>query len=300
MNEKVSIVIATYHRCDLLPRAVRSASEQTYKNVEIIVVDDNPPESEERLKTEKVMEELLRGDERIIYLRNEKNAGGAVSRNNGIARSTGEYVAFLDDDDEYLPERIEVQLREMLARGWDVSVMDGATYDDDGNEISVKKQRLSNGMSRDELMRVHMKYHISGTNTFMFKAEKLRGIGGFDDLPACQEYVLMQKAIEAGLTVGYVERVLIKNHISPGERLSTSLKKVPAQKLLLSKKKEHFDLLSRKERRAVICRHHGVLFNIYLKNKKYANAFASLAKCVLVSPSNAWRWYKEYKNKIGN
>lgn len=294
---KVSVIIATYHRFDLLPRAVRSALAQTFADIEIIVVDDNPPESKDREETEKAMAQFALPN--VVYLRNEKNSGGAVTRNNGIQIATGDYIAFLDDDDEYLPERIEAQLVEMQNYGWDASVMDGATYDEENTLLSEKKQPLKNGMNQDELMRVHLMYHISGTNTFMFKADKLRSIGGFDDLPACQEYVLMQKAIEAGMTIGYVEKTLVKNHISKGERLSTSLKKIPAQNLLIEKKKKHFNLLTAKERRAVLCRHYGVLFNIYYKNKKYPQALASVAKCVLASPTNAWRWYKEYKNKLG-
>jgi len=294
---KVSIIIATYHRYDLLPRAVRSALAQTYKDIEVIVVDDNPPESKERKETEKVMATF--SDQRVKYIKNKKNSGGAVTRNNGIKIATGDYIAFLDDDDEYLPERIEAQLIEMEKNGWDASVMDGATYDEEDNLLSEKKQHLKNGMTQDELMRIHMMFHISGTNTFMFKTDKIRSFDGFDDLPACHEYVLMQKAIEAGMNIGYVEKTLVKNHISKGERLSTSLKKISAQNLLIEKKKKHFDLLTKKERKTVLCRHYGVLFNIYYKNKKYLQAIASAVKCVLSSPADAWRWYIEYKNKLG-
>ena len=294
---KVSIIIATYHRYDLLPRAVKSALSQTHQDIEVIVVDDNPSGSKERFETERVMAGFT--DPRVKYIKNKKNSGGAVTRNKGIALATGDYIAFLDDDDEYLPERIEVQFAEMEKNGWDASVMDGATYDEEDNLLSEKKQHLSNGMNKDELMRIHMLYHISGTNTFMFRTDRIRSFGGFDDIPACHEYVLMQKAIEAGMTVGYIEQTLVKNHISRGERLSTSLKKIPAQKLLIEKKKKHFDLLTKKERRAVLCRHYGVLFNIYYKNKRYWNEFASLIKCFFSSPVDAVAWGKEYRGKIG-
>ncbi|MBR1495696.1 MAG: glycosyltransferase family 2 protein [Acidaminococcaceae bacterium] len=297
--EKVSIIIATYHRYNLLPRAVRSAVNQTYKNVEIIVVDDNPEVSPERSKTAEVMKTFIRNYPQVKYIQNKKNSGGAVTRNNGLQVATGSYIAFLDDDDEYLPQRIEIQLNEMLKNNWDACAMDGATYDDKDKLISEKKQHFKNGMTQNELMRIHMLYHISGTNTFMFKAEKLRAIGGFDDLPACQEYVLMQKAIEADFKIGYVNKTLVKNHISKGERLSTSLKKIPAQNLLIKNKKKHFDLLTKEEKNAVLCRHYGVLFNIYLKNRRFINALFSLTKCILISPANAVRWGLEYKDKIG-
>ena len=74
---KVSIIIATYHRYNLLSRAVKSALAQTHKDIEIIVVDDNPPESKERTETEKVMAKFT--DPRAKYIKNQKNSGGAVT-----------------------------------------------------------------------------------------------------------------------------------------------------------------------------------------------------------------------------
>lgn len=296
---KVSIIIATYHRPDLLKRAVFSAINQTYEDIEIIVVDDNPVNTVDRNKTNVVMRDIINAYPQVKYIQNENNSGGAVTRNNGIKVATGEYIAFLDDDDEYLPRRIEIQLREMRKHDWDVSVMDGATYDEAGNLLAEKKQHIENGMTRDELIRMHVLYHISGTNTFMFKADKLKSIGGFDNTPACHEYILMQKAIEAGFSIGYVQKSLVKNHANKGERLSTSIKKIVSQKLLIEKKQKYFNLLSKKEKNAVLCRHYGVLFNVYYKNKHYLSALINLMRCVLASPKDAYQWYEEYKNKIG-
>lgn len=295
--KKVSIIIATYHRSNLISRAIKSAINQTYKNIEVIIVDDNQPGSIERNETQKIISQF--NDSRIIYLQNRKNCGGAVSRNNGIKYATGDYISFLDDDDEYLPTKTEVQVHFMEKTECDVSVMDGATYDDNDNLISEKKQYLKNGMNRIQLMRTHMLYHISGTNTFMFKTEKIREIRGFDNIPACQEYVLMQKAIEFGLSIGYVKKTLVKNHISEGERLSTSLNKIPAQELLINKKRRYFKYLNNKEKRKVLCRHYGVLLNIYLKNHKYKDAIINFFKCVISSPIDAWKWYIEYRKKLG-
>ena len=64
----------------------------------------------------------------IRYLKNKKNIGGALARNVGIKESSGQYITFLDDDDEYLPTKVEVQYSEMKKNGWEVSIMDGATY----------------------------------------------------------------------------------------------------------------------------------------------------------------------------
>ena len=105
--ELVSIVITTYGRSTTLRRAIQSAISQTYRNIEIIVVDDN--------KDKAIREEVIRtissiDDSRIKLVLNAVNMGGALARNEGIKAANGRYVAFLDDDDEYLPQRIEKQV----------------------------------------------------------------------------------------------------------------------------------------------------------------------------------------------
>lgn len=295
--DKVSIIIPTYKRSVYLCNAIDSALAQTYTELEIIVVDDNGIGTQFQQETEKLMEKY-KHESRVTYLPLEKNCGGAVARNAGINAATGELIAFLDDDDEYLPEKIEVQVSQMQKKGWDVSVMDGATYNEKDELLSRKIQRIKNGMSKEELMAVHLMYHISGTNTFMFRAQAIRAIGGFMDIVACQEYMLMMKALEAGLTVGYINETLIKNYIREGERLSTGEKKYKAEKIMYSAKKKHFDCLKPRQRRFVSCRHYGVLGYVQLKRKKYFSALSYLAAAVFCSPAGAYSIFKEYKGKL--
>lgn len=105
MEEIVSVVIPTYKGANNLPRAIDSILNQTYKAVEIVVVDDNDPLSKERLETKKAVEKYK--DEKIKYIQHERNKNGAAARNTGISHSIGKYICFLDDDDFYLPDRIQ-------------------------------------------------------------------------------------------------------------------------------------------------------------------------------------------------
>ncbi|MCX5704347.1 MAG: glycosyltransferase family A protein [Candidatus Omnitrophica bacterium] len=100
----VGIVIATYNRANLLKRAIEGVLNQTYKNLEIIIVDDGSTDN-----TEQIVKEYR--DLRIQYIRNSKNRGASVARNIGIKSSKGDFIAFLDSDDEYLPEKIEKSLK---------------------------------------------------------------------------------------------------------------------------------------------------------------------------------------------
>jgi len=102
----VSVVIPTYRRASLVPRAIRSVQNQTYKNIEIIVVDDASPDN-----TEEMVRSI--GDSRIRYLRHDQNKGLPAGRNTGIRAAVGQYIAFLDDDDEWRETKLEKQLAVM-------------------------------------------------------------------------------------------------------------------------------------------------------------------------------------------
>ena len=102
MNDLVSIIIGTYERYDLVLRAIESALNQTYNNIEVIVVDDCS--KDDRYK-------LLESRKDIIYLKTEKNSSlPAIPRNMGIIRSSGKWISFLDDDDYFVPSKIEDQM----------------------------------------------------------------------------------------------------------------------------------------------------------------------------------------------
>ena len=99
-NPLVSIIVPTYNRAGVLSRAIRSIFSQTYSNIEIIIVDDASCDD-----TGNVVESFM--DDHIHYIRHDKNQGGSASRNTGIRSAKGSFIAFLDDDDEWLPEKLE-------------------------------------------------------------------------------------------------------------------------------------------------------------------------------------------------
>lgn len=106
----VSIIIPTYKRPDTLDRAINSVLNQTYKNIEVIVVDDNNPDTEGRRLTERKMAPFA-DNPRVKYIKHEKNKNGSAARNTGARASKGEFIGFLDDDDQFLPKKIESQLK---------------------------------------------------------------------------------------------------------------------------------------------------------------------------------------------
>jgi glycosyltransferase involved in cell wall biosynthesis len=101
---KVSVVIPTYNRARFLRAAVRTVLDQTFQDFEIVIVDDASSDD-----TPAVVASL--GDGRIKYIRHEQNRRIAGARNTGVSSSAGEYIAFLDDDDEWRPRKLEQQVQ---------------------------------------------------------------------------------------------------------------------------------------------------------------------------------------------
>lgn len=102
-TDKVSVIVPSYNRSKLLPRALQSIMGQTYPNLEVVVVDDGSAED-----VKGVVDGI--NDGRIMYLRHDANRGVSAARNTGIAAASGRYIGFLDSDDEWLPRKVEKQL----------------------------------------------------------------------------------------------------------------------------------------------------------------------------------------------
>ena len=100
----VSVIISTYNRSHVLGRSIQSVLNQTFQDFELIIVDDGSTDD-----TEKIVSNL--SNEKVKYVRHQKNRGASVARNIGIRLAKGDYIAILDDDDEWMPEILEKQMK---------------------------------------------------------------------------------------------------------------------------------------------------------------------------------------------
>lgn len=283
MDPKVSVIIPTYKRSDFLPRAIDSVLNQSYKNVEIIVVDDNNPDSNFRKETEKNIEKYIQQG-LIVYHKNKKNLGGALARNEGIKISKGYFVTFLDDDDIYEEKKVELQVKFMLEHDLDASFTDVKIYNMAGKLVDYRKHDYVTSLSNKELLKQHIMHHLTPTNTYMFKRESLIKLGGFDPVSMGQEFRLMLKAIENNLKIGYLPRADVIQYIHDGERISTGNNKIVAENELFNFKKRYFHILTKEQQKYVIFRHYAVLSIVGLRSKKYLFFLKNLFITFFVSP----------------
>ncbi|MCR5651298.1 MAG: glycosyltransferase [Lachnospiraceae bacterium] len=117
MRKKVSVVMPTYGKAGYIEKAIESVFDQTYPNIELVIVDDNGAGSENQLNTEKRIEKWK---DKIRYIVQDTNRGSGAARNTGVEKASGEYVAFLDDDDFYLDSYIESMVNELEKDSYDV------------------------------------------------------------------------------------------------------------------------------------------------------------------------------------
>jgi glycosyltransferase involved in cell wall biosynthesis len=173
----VSIIITTFQRSELLERSLNSVLKQTYPNIEIIIVDDNPPYTIERYNTEKIISQHK--DSRITYIKHEKNFNGAVARNTGIRISKGNYITFLDDDDEFIPNRIDILVKAMENSPSDYGVAYTKYTKFKGkNKKQKSREKIEGSVFRYALSR--SVYIGSGSNMF-FRKHVIEDIGLFDE-----------------------------------------------------------------------------------------------------------------------
>lgn len=182
--QPVSVVVPTYRRSRFLERALRSVVEQTHDAWELIIVDDNGDADPHQQRTLERVRPFLE-DRRVRYVAHERNRGGSAARNTGIRTASADYVAFLDDDDEWHPEFLARQLDAFRDHDADVALV-CAPYvqvgDPDG-EIVVRP-RLVDRLDRELLMR----NVVGPTSCVTCRRDALVEVGGFDEeLPAMQD-----------------------------------------------------------------------------------------------------------------
>lgn len=131
MNELVSIITPSYNTASYISETIESVLAQTYNNWEMIIVDDCSPDN-----TDEVVS-LYLSDERIKYFKNEKNSGAAVSRNRALREAKGRWIAFLDSDDLWMPDKLEKQIKFMAENNYSFSYTDYSHIDENSKSMDV-------------------------------------------------------------------------------------------------------------------------------------------------------------------
>ncbi len=203
----VSVVMPTFNRARLLPRAIESVLHQAHANIELLVVDDASSDD-----TAGVMQRYA-DEPRVSYIRRASNGGAAATRNTGLTAAAGEYVAFHDDDDEWLYDRLSAQLRH-FEQDPELALTSCAMlrYNSARDQFVFPTPALAQAKDASHALAENL---FAFTQTWLAKKECLLALGGFDEsLRVWDDWDLMFR-LSRTYSVKYTEELGVVSHPSP-------------------------------------------------------------------------------------
>lgn len=208
MNDLISVIIPTFNRSSVLVRAVHSVLNQTYKNFELIIVDDGSTDD-----TEKILAPFA--DVRYIKT---KNAGVSSARNRGVDLARGKWLAFLDSDDEWLPQKLQAQM-DFFSQHPHLSIV----YNDEiwvRNNVRVNK-KVRHQKAGGWIFAQCLEQCLIAPSSVLLSKELFLEMGGFDEnFLVCEDYDLWLK-ISSKYEVGFINESLIVKYGGHEDQLST-------------------------------------------------------------------------------
>lgn len=228
----VSVIIPTYNRAYLLSRAVKNVLAQTYQDFEVIVVDDGSIDNNQ---------EMMEGfnEKGIVYIKHPWNKGVSASRNTGIRYAKGKYVAFQDSDDEWLPEKLERQIRIFESAGQDTGVVYTGMWRIKNNR---KKFVPAHAIKKREgnIHAILLEKDFVGTPTTLIRKECFKTVGMFDeDLRRASDRDMWIR-ISEHYEFAYIDEPLVISHFQPDSISEDRDAGLKASEMILAKHYEKF------------------------------------------------------------
>lgn len=275
----VTVVVPVYDQAELLSEALESVANQTFERYEVVVVDDASPRSHESVVASFGPEFRL-----VIH---DRNRGAGAARNTGIEQANGEYVAFLDADDMWRPEKLRRQCETLERSPSEVGlVYTGFVQYDTQGQAWAHEPTAHGDIYADELERDR----IYPTSTVMIRRECLDEVGWFDpDLPSRQDYDLWIRVTES-YEVAYVDAILVEKREQSGSISMDFDRRVEGDRAVFEKVRERvvsFDPLTRSR---ILSYHHHVLGRDYDSKGDRRAALRHLGLAIVRYPVRPISW----------
>ena len=280
-DDLVSVIIPTYKRSVFLERAINSVLKQTYKPIEIIVVDDNDSNSYYRENTKQIMikYENLKN---VIYIQHNRNKNGSAARNTGIKASRGKYIAFLDDDDEFLQNKLERQIAVLKSLPENFGAVYGGYNVIRGSKIISYKIPQKSGKLTSELLQ--MSWGTGSGSNVLFKKEVFDRIGLYDEsLRRHQDWDILLRMFRF-YSIYPIKEILLNIYKDSRINIPNADEFVQIKKHFLFKFEHDIKKLKDEEIKNIYKMHLLEIVSAYLKIRNY---------------KSAWKYYKKakrYKN----
>lgn len=276
----VSVIIPNYNYARYLAQAVDSALAQTYPSVEVVVIDDGSRDDSL---------EVLRGyGERVRWFA-QTNAGVAAARNRGIEESRGEYLAFLDSDDVWLPEKLEKQMRRFLSDAELGLVHCGFVEIDAAGKLGEQHLDGMEGRVAPELLLLQRPVILGGGSAVVVTKSAAREVGGFDlRLPPAEDWEFYYRVARA-YKVGFVPEVLMRYRDHGGGGHMNHKRMARSLLLAFEKSFDTDDAELLRIRRQCYGKMHSILAGSFFRSGQYLDSARHMAKSLWLTPGNLTR-----------
>ncbi len=277
MTPKVSVIIPTYNGEKFIGRAIESVLNQTFKDFELIIVDDGSTDN-----TKEIIQQYQKKDERIKYLWEENSGGPARPYNLALKQCQGEHIAFLDHDDEWLPEKLEKQLAILKEYEGKINlglVTCGAyVVDPLGNNKGKFNFEYNNLLSPEEYELSFEKMILISLSCVVIKKEVFKRVGNFDEKFKVAADLDLYLRILKNYYFYYLEEPLV-NYTQSDNSLSNEqfwIKQMPEYKYLLEKYEE--DLKKHPQIKTKFLRYIGTFYTLNNDGKMARKYFKEAIK----------------------
>jgi teichuronic acid biosynthesis glycosyltransferase TuaG len=227
----ISVVVPTYNAESFVSAAIQSVLDQTFKNLELVIIDDASADG-----TPGLVAGLASKDARIVFERFSVNQGSAAARNRAMALSHGRYVAFLDSDDLWEPNKLERQMAFMEAQGAGFCYTGYRVISREGEELDVISSIPSRLGYSD-----YLKNTVIGCSTVMLDRERVGDVR-FPDIRTRQDFALWLSLLRAGHTAYGLDEILTSYRINPNS-ISRNKRKAAMQVWHVMRRNERLPLL---------------------------------------------------------
>ena len=279
MSELVSAVITTCKRDSLIVfRAINSVLNQTYKNIEIIVVDDSPSDFDGRGDVQSMVETLKQNSKmKINFIQHERCLGACAARNTGVKYSAGTFIGFLDDDDEWLPAKIEVLIAAIKKNNYVLAYCNNEIFDEINADTRLIIRPQYEGKVYEKLI---LGNFIGSTSFPLIRKDALVEVGGFDmQMESSQDYDVWLRLSEK-YDICYVNESLNRYYLHEGEQIT----KNPQKKIQgLERLNEKNSVYLNSNKNAFWIRHMKII-PYYLKIGDKRKAIKTWEQCVIKCP----------------
>lgn len=291
-NPKVSVIIPVYNGEKYISLAIDSVFNQTYKNIEIIVVDDGSTDRTAEIIQSYQQKNELSGRVKLIYIY-QQNQGCAAARNHGIANSNGEYIAFLDYDDLWLPEKIDLQVKYMLDHS-EIGMVHSNNWaiDGDGNIISgTNRPKGAQGKCFKEIF---IQNSIS-VLTVVIRKKCIEKIGFFDESLRYVEDRDLWLRLAREFPIGYIDQKLGFYRLHSSNMTTNIIQHLKYREKMFDKILKMYPdawhtVGESNVKKCIFDNAHAIAANCIWLNKNYSEARKYYWKAVKIYPSRPSCW----------